>query len=616
MARDPVAARASIDGSFGLSLEVEYQGGVVTVPWPRGIPSALATRTLGRLGARVSSSRRPFVVPELAIPGAVVVGIGDEGKLASSVYAAARGRQLLWFDDPEAFTTWFAGAETRSVFAFAPEACLTLERSMRLVRSSCRGDVLRPLGIMPVPAHLDAAAVMAARLAALAARRDPFARRLIAFVDQRERPAGVRYGYADGEADEFARVMEETAEVAILRLHSNGADFRLGASVLCVQADALRPAPGRVGERFLPCQAGGPCLRTFHSPRAFVGASQLKVGLAIFLSCNVFLPAGGILDPRFGFVDALLRGDHVRGLVASFTSNVAEPDWVSRVAALVEEGCPLGALAARISQAQEPGTESYLCLGDPENVLSPGAPTTRAMPAKAPTPSPRPPLGALVQADLVRTHLAQAATTVSEEHALERRLRTAATLRFSDPSRPAAQPDVDRSLARFAALATVRGEALEARWRPGFARGRAVRGGAPCPACAAPVTTARFRSLLYQDYARELARCPRHGVLRDRPAGERGRDRDAPILRVTRSGTGLRCVATLRGAADGVLAIGVESAAGDLLVLDASTRAGVLGGQRPGDAITLVVARAAGADLWLVRHPLAANRRDARVDVR
>src|SRR5262249_18614198 len=154
------------------------------------------------------------------------------------------------------------------------------------------------------------------------------------------------------------------ASTVVLHTHCNGVDMRLGTNVLCVQADELRPAPGARAEAFLPCQAGGPCLRSRAKPRAFVGAASVRAAIVVGITCSMIAPSKGLLGPRFPLAYALHRNDDVRAVVAPFTVIEVRSRPLGFVAEWIAEGATSGSLARRLNE-EAAELPTYLCVGDP-----------------------------------------------------------------------------------------------------------------------------------------------------------------------------------------------------------------------------------------------------------
>jgi hypothetical protein len=308
--------------------------------------------------------------------GGTVAALGEAGRAAAELYAAAYARPIVTFDSDAELWRWLARSRTSTAFIMAPATWFSFERCDALVATVLRCEL--PIGIYPLPTNVRAAARAAARLVALGMRDAPDPATVTAYSDYVPSMSATRIAAADfygrDEVDGFLRALGMGTGAAIVHTHSNGADFRLGGHVLCVQADDLRPSGPRRGERCLPCQAGGPCLRAGLQPRSFVGAAAFRTPVVIFLSCNVLLPHGALLHHRLGYLEALFRGDTVRAAIASYTANSSPVSRVQEIAELVLRGTPLGEVAASLGRSQARGTGSYVCVGDPETILDAIAP--------------------------------------------------------------------------------------------------------------------------------------------------------------------------------------------------------------------------------------------------
>jgi len=253
-----------------------------------------------------------------------------------------------------------------SAFVFLPEAALTVKEPTSLVAGARRRHL--PFGVFPVSTNITTATHSALRLVALRLRRYEYPHGAIAFselvTDEATLP-GLRHGFGRPGVDPFLDRMQQGSAAVVIHTHGNGPDMRLGHSILCAQADALRPAIAAPGERSLPCQAGGPCLRERLASKMFVGAATVHSPIVVFLSCASVHAADGLLAPRFTYVAALLRGEHAQGIVGSFLVRTAPLAWLVLATRFLEAGGTLGELTYCLndSVADVPG---YVCLGDPD----------------------------------------------------------------------------------------------------------------------------------------------------------------------------------------------------------------------------------------------------------
>ncbi|MEW1911902.1 hypothetical protein AB0442_26250 [Kitasatospora sp. NPDC085895] len=400
-------------------------------------------------------------------PGLVLGHAGAAGP--ARAHAAALGRPFRPTASRQELVEAVAAAPGAPAFVLAPEAELDLGLTGELAETA-RAHAVR-LGVLPLPPDPATAARLldrSARAAGAAGAGPRHPHRTLHYCDFRsEAVPGPRHSYGSADSDAFVARLAEGAEAVVLHGHGNGADFRVGRHVLCLQVDPLRPAPGRPGEQYLPCQGGGPC-RLEHKTgfRAFHGAGAVRTRLLVLLSCSAWQPAGGLLGPRFQLARRLLDGPHVAGFVASTRINHGTPQLGAAVERLLDTGAPLGEVALRINLLAGEGLASYLCVGDPELRIpadaGPGsaeapaagsrAPARRAArPAPAgavaavPVPVPDEPRAArrLVQSRIVRSAVA-AGDRPDADLALADRL-AAAALRPD----PAPDGELDRLLCAF-----------------------------------------------------------------------------------------------------------------------------------------------------------------------
>ncbi|MEU7524214.1 hypothetical protein AB0A74_00610 [Saccharothrix sp. NPDC042600] len=253
-----------------------------------------------------------------------------------------------------------------SVLVMLPEKEFDFATANQLMRDSV---ALRlPVGVVPLPADPDAATETVARVVTRWRAPEPAGSRLALYCDfQDAAPAQCPWAFGWKDSDAFLDRLRSGVQAAVLHSHGNGADFRVGKHVLCVQAGTLRPPTGRRGGRFLPCQGGGDCRLDHHTEFvAFHGANAVRARLVVMLSCSAYQPYDGLLEPQFQFAHAMVSaGGHTAGLVASTRINRQPPQLGLAVARLLDAGASLGEIAMRINLLS-PQSPSYLCVGDPD----------------------------------------------------------------------------------------------------------------------------------------------------------------------------------------------------------------------------------------------------------
>jgi len=334
------------------------------VALPAGVDVAGLVRRLRAIGLACEEGGTP--VPTGVLTGGLVVGVGEAAE-AAEIFASHGGRPFRAVKSLEDVIE--TGGEP-SLFAFVPAASLTIDRTMRLARSSCRASVR--LGVMPVPPHADDWAFVVSRLLALEIAN--------------EKPATIAM-YDDAQGDVAGKVLEHLrngVDALVFRGHGNGCDLRMGSSVLCEQADELA-STSRTALRCLPCHAGGHCLRERDDAAEFVGAASVRARVVLLLSCWSVLPADGLFEPVHGFATALFRGGSVAAVVGSVTLVDHVDDITRSCAEAWQGGMSLGDLTLALNDSLEDHPPSYLCVGDPEMTASTAAvvlpPETAVVPA-------------------------------------------------------------------------------------------------------------------------------------------------------------------------------------------------------------------------------------------
>ncbi|WP_159400934.1 hypothetical protein [Streptomyces sp. NRRL B-24484] len=394
--------------------------------------------------------------------------LGHAGAAAAArAHAAALGRPFRATATRQELLGAVAAAAGGPAFVLAPEDGLDLRLTGELAETA-RAHAVR-LGVLPLPPDPAAAARLLDRSARAVGAGPRHPHRTLHYCDFRsEAVPGPRHSYGSADSDAFVDRLAEGAEAVVLHSHGNGADFRVGRHVLCLQADPLRPAPGRPGEQYLPCQAGGPC-RLEHKTgfRAFHGAGAVRTRLLVLLSCSAWQPAGGLLGARFQLARRLLDGPHVAGFVASTRINHGTPQLGAAVERLLDTGAPLGEVALRINLLAGEGLASYVCVGDPELRIpaeaGPGTPSAPAAGTRAPARSAARPAAAVaaVTAPVPLPDEPRAARRLVQSRIVRRAVaagdRPEADLALADRLAAAGRPDpapdgeLDRTLCEFLA---------------------------------------------------------------------------------------------------------------------------------------------------------------------
>jgi hypothetical protein len=324
----------------------------------------------------------------------LVLGVATAGAAARHFSAAMGRRCVMVTDVAAAWRALESAPEHSSALVMLPRRSLTFHAANTLIEIS--GQSHLPVGVLPLDDAMSTAPGIS-RLIELSRRRPRYPHRAAVYCDFFDHPPAeattARPMFGRATSAGFIEWLRAGIEAVVLHVHGNGADFRVGSEVLCVQVGATRPLPGLPGERYLPCQAGGRCrLEHKTSFHAYHGAAAIRSRLVVLLSCSAFHPADGLLDPRFTFIDALMRGDHVAGVVASTRINFGTPGLAVAAMASLDAGLSLGEITRKINSVTRYGPASYLCLGDPELRLSgPATIDPTATSPSRPTPTGRAP---------------------------------------------------------------------------------------------------------------------------------------------------------------------------------------------------------------------------------
>lgn len=494
-----------------------------------------------RGGFRIGSSSPPpgVVRSEPLVPPTVhtarlglILGVGLAAELATW-FASSLGRPNERVDNPDHIRKVLFETTHRSVLIVLDEAVFTFNRVNYLIAASCEFNV--PIGVLPLCADRAKANLFLKRLLARAAGRRKYSHRTALYSDFVDRwpehfaIPGSMFGVANSA--DFIDCIKAGTEAAVLHSHGNGADFRIGTSVLCVQVNSAHRARGRPGEKYLPCQGGGPC-RLGHkaSFTAFHGPEAVRSRLLVLLSCSTHHPQDGLLDQRFLFSTALLEGEHTEGIVGSIRINFGTPELGLAVMRALDAGLTLGQIALQINKISPYGPPSYLCVGDPELSLARNTSglSKSGHPASPGHPGRNVPQGgSVLQSDAAVPYLfaADLLTACSSRTvqkgllALPERLRSAGLHGLGGRS---FDHRLDRDLAHALADILVSAVADRDGFQPPWWRlcttAATSDSAERCPVCARKVTQQSMRSQLYQRYHRIVRRCPQHGVLLDRPA--------------------------------------------------------------------------------------------------
>ncbi|WP_161607103.1 hypothetical protein [Myxococcus xanthus] len=489
-----------------------------------------------------------FVRPECPTrSGAVVLGLKGPCEIAARAYAAASGRKLVILDNStQAMDIWLEGEDfPPSLLFFIPENEFDLRLCHEFIQWAGEHGVAS--GIMPVPEDPTQAMLKACRLIALEIRATPYPHGVLTFNDFPSSSHGTGSYFGSARADDFIHAISEGANALVLSAHGNGADFKVGKRVLCVQADGLAPEPGQPGETFLPCQTGGACLREpTHARAEFVGPGALRVAAVVMLSCSGIVPKGGVFDARFSFSEALFRGEHVRGVVAAYRYIVLTPDACLEAARLLRAGASLGELTLSLNKHFHAECKAYVCLGDPD--FRPFAPNQahsaslvesrsealpRSSPGRLEVTSPKVIPALTSYLSIADFFLAiDVGPEPSEKHRVlmdELRGTIATALRNLGLPSSRQRLALDARIAQtLAGTLPVYDTHLA---QPLFSHYKLLqqRPGPNCSVCGGRTIIGEYAALLHWGYSRRLMTCTNHGVLADHPIGTGGEDVGASL---------------------------------------------------------------------------------------
>jgi len=253
------------------------------------------------------------------------------------------------------------------LFFFVPARQFNITWSREAVNTFTQLGV--PCGFLPLDSDPVNAIYQILRLVWLRSRDPHYPHRLLSYASYLDNNSSEEC-YGANRENEFIRHVSEGSFATVLSAHGNGADINLGTKILCVQSDHLAPEAGCEHEVFLPCQAGGPCLRdSIAMESEFVGADAFRTAAMVLLTCNGIVPSEGIIDLRFSFTEALLRGDHVRTVVSTCRYVMESPSILVEAIRLLRCGASTGELALYLNRRMDSDSPAYCCLGDPGVVL-------------------------------------------------------------------------------------------------------------------------------------------------------------------------------------------------------------------------------------------------------
>lgn len=295
--------------------------------------------------------------------GSPVVAVGEEAREPAARFAAATSRELR-VASHDGWERSLLEHGANELFFWLPQELLTQECCQRLIRTSVEQNVA--VGLLPLPAEAEEREAAVKRELTLARQPRVFPARQ-AYYDDYTQTASVdgRVTVGAESARAFLAAVGSGVECAIFHGHGNGADMKVGTSVLCVQADESRPADASAGERCLPCQASGPCLRERNPIDSYVGACGVDAGIVVLLACESISTFDSVIASRFTFAHALMRRPSVRALVGSVMAHVTVPAIASTAAQFIDEGGSAGELALCLNAVATLEQASFLCLGDP-----------------------------------------------------------------------------------------------------------------------------------------------------------------------------------------------------------------------------------------------------------
>lgn len=307
---------------------------------------------------------------------AVVVGIGKEWAQAAATYAQACGRPHVVLARREQLWSTLGRIKPRSAYVFLAAQSADHMFFQEIASAGLYDDLA--CGVLP--SEPEEAKSIADRLARLRSHPRIYPSRMAVYCDfLADRPTELPGSFGSAQANEFVEVLLGGVCAVVYHGHGNGADFRVGRNVICVQADSPAPSPGRAGEWFLECQAGGRCRLENKDVRQFVGSNSIRASVVVLLSCGGVGTPNGLLDARFCLARRLMEGKYAEAVVSSYKVNVNDQGLLAGVARYLDGGATVGHLTQAINALRE--TSSYVCIGDPELALHCEHPTVFVSPS-------------------------------------------------------------------------------------------------------------------------------------------------------------------------------------------------------------------------------------------
>ena len=313
---------------------------------------------------------------------------------------------------------------------------------------------------------------------------------------------------AGGMADPASRRQMLTAGFGVLTVmtHSDGVDAFLGPGLTSCAMDKAHPGPSAAPRCVLTgcCHRHDRPVREVLASPTIIPPDAFAAGVLVWDVCFGVMPAGSIVDPRWGIGRRLADSAGIGALVTNWQITLSSPGSASRLGREIAAGTSVGTALRQANHGLPRADRSHrMCLfGDPRVRFAPGQlpGNTAAVPTTAScVPAPEPALSLLQSAMRI-------AATADDRHAAIARRALEAT-----------DPGTDLAAMRTAVLeyGLSRGKLLES-WL------LLVQALSPLPNRRCPVCHRRadhIEAILPPHPARRLLFCAICGIMEDMPVG-------------------------------------------------------------------------------------------------
>jgi hypothetical protein len=343
------------------------------------------------------------------------------------------------------------------------------------------------------------------------------------------RDAGTEVLGSETSALERRQALSRGAGVLTISTHSDGIDAFMGTDLtICARNRVMEGIGLSAAPR---CRLTDFCHRHETSvahaiqTAALFPVDQIAARVFVWDVCFGVMPAGSVVDPRWGIGARLLESPRIGAILTTWQIVLSSPDHAQRISRLIASGVPVGVAVKRFNASHEAQAHNYrMCiLGDPR-VMLPRVQVSR-LPKLRPNrvrhlPNSRP--DDIRQLSLLRLCMLDAKGTASTgprtsiaSHALEA-IDAFEVTAAKGPPLSAQLLEAENEM-RISVLRYVfsRGKIFE-NWLP-FARHLRASPLSRCPVCERKAHT--LHAVMHPSgvTARRLAICPICGVLEDAP---------------------------------------------------------------------------------------------------